>query len=962
MPSVDPRLKQIEEKWQARWTSAEIFKARADPSRPKYFVNVPYPYMNGYLHIGFGVTFLHADIMARFKRMQGHNVLFPQAFHCTGMPVLAAANLVAEGNPAQIKILADMGIPESEIPSFSDINKWTSFFPDAARKDLASYGSSVDWTRTFVTTSLNPAYDRFVRWQFRKLREMGYVKTGKHPVIWCPKDQQPVADHDRYEGEGETPVEFTLLKFRWQGRFLVAATLRPETVYGQTNLWVDPDATYVAARIDGEEWILSRSAAEKLKEQDRHVELLEEVKGELIVGGQCEAPMIHHQIPIFPTRFIDHTKGTGIVTSVPSDAPDDWIALKTLWEDAEYAHKHALNLEDIRKVKPIPIIRTEGWGPLPAVEICEKLGIKSLDEKEKLEKAKEEVYSSGFYRGVMLEVCGRFAGMHVAEAKEEIKREMIKAGEASTLWEASGEVICRCRTRAAVKVVTDQWFLTYGDPEWKTRTSDALGQMTLFPDTVRKQFEHVLAWLNDWACTHHAGLGTKLPWDERWVIESLSDSTIYMAYYTIAHLASDPDLDPSSLTDEVFNYAFLDEGSLEDASKKSGLPAETIGEMRREFEYWYPFDLRHTAKDLVQNHMAFCLFNHTAMFPEKYWPRGFGVNGFVKIGHVRMSKSHGVALYLRDLIREHGADIVRLACAQGGEGLDDPSYDDEFAFSAGKRLLAFIDYAKEKHETRSEWRELDAWFRSVMHRTIRLTAKAMEGMWHRTAIKLCYFDLQRQWAWYLKRCGGRPNANVLREFLDVETRLIAPFIPHAAEEIWEATGHKGFVSTAQYPEVDVSAINAAAEFTEEYIRQIVEDTREIFRVTGITPSKVTVFTAPTWKRRVYEMAVDVSLRGSADMGDFMRQALQSPELKARSKELAAFVQKILENLRKMAHENLELRKNTLDETALLNESKEFLQSELGCAVVALDAETPGVVDTKRKAAQSIPWKPAIFIE
>src|SRR3972149_1333860 len=105
MHQEESRLRKIETKWQSRWSSSGAFKARADPSRPKYFVNVPYPYMNGYLHIGFGVTFLHADIMARFKRMQGSNVLFPQSFHCTGMPVLAAANLVKEGNAAQIKIL-----------------------------------------------------------------------------------------------------------------------------------------------------------------------------------------------------------------------------------------------------------------------------------------------------------------------------------------------------------------------------------------------------------------------------------------------------------------------------------------------------------------------------------------------------------------------------------------------------------------------------------------------------------------------------------------------------------------------------------------------------------------------------------------------------------------------------------------------------------------------------------------
>ena len=962
MHQEESRLRKIETKWQSRWSSSGAFKARANPSRPKYFVNVPYPYMNGYLHIGFGVTFLHADIMARFKRMQGSNVLFPQSFHCTGMPVLAAANLVKEGNAAQIKILTDMGIPVSEIPSFADIQKWTQFFPAAARKDLEDYGASVDWTRTFITTSLNPAYDRFVEWQFRRLREKGYVKMGRHPVIWCPKDRQPVADHDRYEGEGETPVEFTLLKFPWNGRFLVAATLRPETVFGQTNLWVDPEVSYVEARIDSETWVLSRSAMEKLREQDRRVELVGEVRGSEIVGGRCEAPMIHRQIPILPTRFIDQSRGTGIVTSVPSDAPDDWIALKTLKEDAEYARKFGVDLAELQKMEPVAIIRTEGWGPLPAVEVCEKLGIRSLAEKEKLEKAKEEVYSSGFYRGIMLDNCKRFAGMQVAESKEEIKREMIEAGEASTLWEASGEVICRCRTPATVKVVSDQWFLTYKDPEWKRLTADALSRLTLYPDTVRRQFEHVLDWLNDWACTHHAGLGTKLPWDERWVIESLSDSTIYMAYYTIAHLTVDPKLDPATLTDEVFDYVFLNIGSASEASKKSGLDVKLIEDMRREFEYWYPFDLRHSGKDLVQNHLAFCLFNHTAMFPEKYWPKAFGVNGYVKIGQVRMSKSHGVATYLRDVIREHGTDVVRLSLAQGGEGLDDPSYDDEFARSAGKKLLAFLDYAKEHRAARKEWRVVDAWFRSVLHRTISMTTKAMEGMWHRTAIRHSYFDLQRHWAWYLRRCGGTPNDDVLREFLNVETRLIAPFVPHIAEEIWEATGHGGFVSTAKYPEADSKATDLLAESSEEYVRRLIDDVNEIVKVTGLTPKTVAVFVAPEWKRRAYEMAVELCLHGEPEMSAFMKEALKSPELKAKAKELAAFGPRTLDDLRKMSAESLGARRKTLDETALLGEAKGFLESELGCKVSVFDAQAQGINDPKSKAGHATPWKPALYVE
>ncbi len=962
MTEEGEQLKKIERTWQERWTSENVFNVKADPSRPKYFLNVPYPYMNGYLHIGFGVTFLHADIMARFKRMQGFNVLFPQAFHCTGMPVLAAANLVKEGNSAQIKILRDMGIAEEEIRSFADVMKWAEFFPDAAKKDLMEFGASVDWTRTFITTDLNPAYDRFVRWQFSKLRELGLVKTGRHPVIWCPKDQQPVADHDRYEGEGEYPTEYTLLKFKWQGKFLVAATLRPETVFGQTNIWVDPEVSYVEAKVDNEMWILARSAAEKIKEQDRKVEVVGEVKGADFVGQECEAPMIHRPIPILPTRFIDQTKGTGIVTSVPSDAPDDWVALKALKEDLDYVQLYGVDPAMLEKIAPIAIINTDGWGPLPAVEICDKLGIKSLEDKERLEKAKEEVYSAGFYKGVMNQSCGAYAGIPVNEAKDEIKKEMIGKGEASILWEASGEVVCRCKTPAIIKVVSDQWFLTYSDQMWKGKTATALRGLLLLPDTVRRQFVHVLDWLNDWACTHHAGLGTKLPWDERWVIESLSDSTIYMAYYTIAHILQSKGFDPSRLADEVFDFTFLGQGSVKEVAEKSGLDAGLLETMRQEFEYWYPFDLRHSGKDLVQNHLAFCLFNHVAIFPETLWPRAFSINGFVKLGDVRMSKSHGVATYLRDVVKDKGADVVRLTLAQGGEGLDDPSYDENFADAIGKRLLAFIEYTSSKHATRTKPKAVDAWFRSVLHRTIGLTTEAMEGMWHRTAMKHCYFDLQRHWAWYLKRCGNVPQEQVLREFIDIQARLLAPFTPHVAEEIWKNTGSPGFISLSRYPVIDSKAVDLHAETGEEFVQNLMEDVGEILKVTGIKPKRIIFYLAPEWKRLAYEVAANSCLTGKTDMGSYMSEAVRLPDLKSRAKQVKSIAPKILESLRRLTPDLLRQRREMVNEHSLIEENKGFLEEEFGCTISAYDAEVKDVVDPKGKAANSMPWKPAILIE
>ena len=292
--------------------------------------------MSAYVHVGFALSFLRAEFQSRFRRMTGYNVLHPQAFHCTGLPILGAARRVAEKEPRQIEILRKMGIPDRDIPKFADPMHWIEVFPQATIADLKALGAAIDWRRSFITTYLNPPYDAFVRWQFRRLREGGYLKKDRHPVIWCPKDAAPIGDHDRLEGEGETPVEYTLLKFPLaDGRILVAATIRPETVFGQTNLWVDPEVEYVVAEVAGERWVLNETAVRKLAEQGKSASLTRRVRGADLVGREAVAPAINRAVPILPSSFIDQGRGTGIVTSVPSDAPDDWVALEDLKREAE---------------------------------------------------------------------------------------------------------------------------------------------------------------------------------------------------------------------------------------------------------------------------------------------------------------------------------------------------------------------------------------------------------------------------------------------------------------------------------------------------------------------------------------------------------------------------------------------------------------------------------------------------
>jgi len=829
-------FKKVEKKWQKEWGSKKIFEANPD-KRKKFFINFPYPYINAYLHLGHSFSVARVDVMARFKRMQGFNVLYPQAWHCTGTPVSAAAQRIKEKEPKQLKIMKDMGFSDKDIPKFEKLEYWNEVFIPAAKEDFSRLGLSIDWRRSFITTELNPRYDKFIRWQFRKLKEKDLVVKGKHPVVWCPKDDTPVGDHDRVGGEGETPQEFSLLKFKFDDAYLVAATLRPETVFGETNFWVNPAVKYVKIDVNGEKWIVSKQCADKLKNQDRDVKVVAEVPGKDLVGKYVVAPLIGKKIIVLPADFSDPNIGTGLVTSVPSDAPYDYIALKDLQENDAELKKYKLDVDEIKKIKPVPIIDSKEWGDLPAVKIVEKMGIKNQKDS-KLEEATQIIYKAGFYSGRMNKNCGKYAGMPVTEAKEKMKLEMADKKLLEPFYELTGKVVCRCLTPAVVKIVSDQWFLKYGDKGWKDITSKAVEKMKFYPDVVRSQFNYVISWLNDWACTHHSGLGTRLPWDEKWVIESLSDSTIYMAYYTIAHMITK--VPEKELDDEFFDYVFLGKG-------KGKKPWEKF---RKEFEYWYPFDVRSSGKDLVQNHLTFCLFNHTAIFPEKHWPRAMGVNGWLLVEGDKMSKSKGNFYTIRQILGKYPADVVRASLILGGEGLDDPNFNFNNVEAIQQKLVQWYDFAvenyKETNAKKSKLSRHDLLFLSSMNRSIKESTEAMEGMLFRTAFDKGFYQLQKHLRKYLK--SEKINQKVLNDFIEVETELISPFCPHIAEEIWSKIGNKKLISIEKWPIANEGEINLELEKEEQQVDQTLEDVRNIFRIVkekqGRDATKVYLYVLP----------------------------------------------------------------------------------------------------------------------
>ncbi|XP_054824535.1 leucine--tRNA ligase, cytoplasmic isoform X2 [Prosopis cineraria] len=878
------RLREIEVMVRKWWEEKDVFRAEPceKPPEPgeKFFGNFPFPYMNGYLHLGHAFSLSKLEFAAAYHRLRGANVLLPFAFHCTGMPIKASADKLAReiqqfGNPPvfpseaeeqedepsknvdnsggaapdkfkgkkskvaskstgqvfQWEIMRSFGISDSEISQFQDPYKWLAYFPPLAVEDLKAFGLGCDWRRSFITTDMNPYFDSFVKWQMRKLKSMGKVVKDIRYTIFSPLDGQPCADHDRASGEGVQPQEYTIIKMEvlqpfppkfgvLEGRkvYLAAATLRPETMYGQTNAWVLPEGKYGAFEVNETDvFILSKRAALNLAYQN-HSRVPEkptcllDLTGYDLIGLPLKSPLSFNEvIYALPMLSILMDKGTGIVTSVPSDAPDDYMALHDLKAKPAFRAKYGVKDEWVLPFEIVPIIEVPQFGNKCAEAVCLQMKIKSQNEKEKLAEAKKQTYLKGFNEGTM--IVGEFSGKKVQEAKPLIRTKLLETGQAIIYSEPEKQVISRSGDECVV-ALTDQWYITYGETEWKKLAEECLSSMNLYSDETRHGFEHTLDWLNQWACSRSFGLGTRIPWDEQYLVESLSDSTLYMAYYTVAHLLQNGDMygsgesrvKPEQMTDEVWEYIFCG-GSY---PKSTDISSSILHKMKLEFDYWYPFDLRVSGKDLIQNHLTFCIYNHTAILPKHHWPRGFRCNGHIMLNSEKMSKSTGNFRTLRQAIEEFSADATRFSLADAGDGVDDANFVFETANAAILRLTKELAWYEDVLASESSMRTgppstyADRVFANEINIAVKITEQHYRNYMFREALKTGFYDLQAARDEYRFSCGvGGYNRELVWRFMDVQTRLIEPICPHYAEYVWrELLKKDGFVVNAGWPSGD----------------------------------------------------------------------------------------------------------------------------------------------------------------
>lgn len=953
---------QLDKKWQTEWANAKIFEADPDPTRPKCFVTFPFAYMSGPLHVGNGFTAARVDVYARYMRMRGYNVLYPWAWHWTGKTVAGAAERIKMGDEGFIRPIREVdGVPEEHLRKFVDPVYMAQYYTDVNRDAVKRLGMSIDWRREFHTSSLNEAFSKFIVWQYLRLRERGYVIKGTHPVVWCPKDESPTGDHDRLVGEGVRPEEFVLVKFRMADAFLPCATFRPETIYGVTNLWVNPEGDYVEADVNGERWIVSRTASEKLRNQAKQISVVRSLKGGELVGKKCLDPVQARQLLILPGTFVKTENASGLVYSVPAHAPYDWLALRDLQKDSAVQDKFLLNKEELGSLQPISIISVEGYGEFPALEIVDRLGIRDQNDP-RAEDATKEIYKAEFHGGILKDDCGPYSKKRVADVKQTLVNDFRAKRIADVMYELPQPVVCRCTTQCVAKVLEDQWFLKYSDPEWKKLAHEAISKMAFYPEEARSWFDGVIDWLQDWPCARKTGLGTPLPWSPDWIVETLSDSTIYMAYYMVSKFVSAGTIKAEHLTPAVFDFMFYGDGTPESLAKDAGADPVVLRKIREEFTYWYPVDLRNSGKDLVANHLSFFILQHAALFEPKFWPRAIGVNGYMLAEGKPMHKSKGNFIPLWKACQDYGADTVRCNTLLGAEGMDDPDWRSENARDMKARLEALLQLVEgvAKSEKAADNGHLENWLMDRIRTRAKQASAAVEKLRTRTALSLAIYDVWNDLRWYERR-ASEPDSRTLKAYVSVWIRLLAPFAPHLAEECWRIIGQSGFACAAEWPKVE-AVVDDRSEALEELVKQTLEDTQEIIATTEISPSKVHYYTAAKWKWLVYNEALNRASSQPETLDGLIRDMLSTKPPAA--KDLPKFAGKIIKQVRTMP-DDMRRKRSTLgalNEHSAFSEAKQFFARELKATVEIHSEEDTDLYDPKGRARQAEPYRPAIFIE
>ena len=950
--------------WQDAWSRAGIATGQRVPSRGKFYAVNAYPGPSGFLHVGTIRGLLYTDALHRFHRMLGESVLLPFGIHASGLPAVTFAQRVQDGDPTVLQQLDDAKVPADQRDRLREPEYVARFLGESYCSVLRSIGVLYD-PSTFLTT-IDADYQAFIRWQFHALERAKVLVRGTYMSSVCPVCG-PVAvdpsETDLSSGGDAELLRFATVPFRLDdGRVLLAATLRPETVYGVTNLWIAPGESLVVWHVGEHACLVARSGAERLVEQHGG-RIGHEVRGSDLVGRLVEVPLRQTKVPILESTLVDPAIGTGVVMSVPAHAPTDAAALAALPEAVRASLGAPPMLVEIPSRVTLTASETAlmaGAGT-PAERALRATGVTSLDDTAALEEATERLYRLEFARGVM--TVPSLASVSVREARTKVVEELARPGPTFELQEFSKPVLCRNGHTVIIRKVPDQWFLAYGDPEWKELTREAASRLVTWPSDYGRELPGILDWFGDRPCTRKGRwLGTPFPLDPEWIIEPIADSTFYMTYFIVRRFVSSGRLSLPQLTEAFFDYVFLGEGPGEPTVDR-----RMLDEVRAEFLYWYPLDINLGGKEHKRVHFPVFLYTHARLLPPELQPRAIYVNGWItgptgaKVSKKEVSSKGGRIPPMGQALEMWGPDALRLFYAIAASPAQDIAWDPSLVDSAAGRLAEVERLAREAASGDATGPpELDAWLSSAMHRAVEAVRSGYEATDLRATAEVTYVGIPTLLRRYYARGGvpGSATARLARAWI----RLLAPLTPHLAEELGEGK-FPGLVAVQPFPAVDEFARSDLADAHEAFLDRVEEDLRAVLRPAeerGEPPVEEAVFfVAEPWKETVERWVREAVDRGeTANLGDIMARAASDPVVSAHRAEVAKYVPKVAPLIRGEPPAT----GPRVDEESALRGAEGYLVRRLGFPSMKVVRESEaGELDPLGRRERARPGRPAFYL-
>ncbi|MFC1989365.1 leucine--tRNA ligase [Chloroflexota bacterium] len=737
---------EIEEKWQQKWAEDRLYEVTEDSAKPKWYALTMFPYTSGDLHIGHWYAMAPSDVHARFKRMQGYNVLHPMGFDAFGLPAENAA--IKRG-----------------IHPFT----WTMQNVENMRRQLKSIGATYDWSREVVTCL--PEYYKWTQWFFLKLYEHDLAYRGKAPVNWCPRCQTVLANEQVVSGgfcerceaavtrrdleqwffritkyadelmqhDGiDWPERIKIMQRNWVGKSTGADisfaldnpgvdekeirvfTTRPDTIFGVTFMVLAPEHPLVARlttpdrKAEVEDYI-ARSR------QQTEIERLstEKEKDGVFTGAYVTNRLNGEKVPIWIADYVLLGYGTGAVMGVPAHDERDFA----------FAKKYDLPI--------ITVIAPAGW------------------QGEELQEAYIE-------DGTMAN-SGQFNGLpnrQGIEAVCDLLEEKGWGGRAITYrirdWLISRQrywgapiPIVYCEKCGIVPVPEEDLpVLLPEDAEFKPTGESPLKYCEQFADTT---------------CPRCSGPAKR----ETDTMDTFMCSNWYFLRYTSPH----------------FDFAPFDPDKL---------------------KYWLPVDLYTGGAEHAVMHLLYARFFTKAIrdmglidFDEPF-TRLFN-QGTIIADRQKMSKSRGNAITPDEYVSKLGADAVRAYLMflapweQGGE------WNDSGISGTGRWLNRLWNLVLEPYQVKRAGDKAHIELQRITHQTIKRVTSDLEKIKLNTMIAALM-----EFTNHLSKAkeSGFVTDSAWKESIDTLLLLLAPTTPHLAEELWQRMGHDYSIHNQNWPQWD----------------------------------------------------------------------------------------------------------------------------------------------------------------